>query len=126
MNSKQEVHIQRVKKVGLTNKAKACYTLSHNQGESSMTTKINIYEAKKNLSKLIDEAVLGGEEVIICKYGTPMVALVPVEKGVVRPQEGFAKEYFDAIGFELPDNFDTMMQDEIVEMFEGEHNETTL
>lgn len=40
---------------------------------------INIYEAKTNLSNLVTRA-LAGEEIIIGKYGEPMVKLEPVTK----------------------------------------------
>lgn len=42
-------------------------------------TKVNVHEAKTNLSKLID-LVEKGEEVVIAKNGTPTVRLVPFEK----------------------------------------------
>lgn len=47
---------------------------------------INIYEAKTNLSKLIDKA-MNGEEIIIAKAGKPKVKLVPVytEKPLRKP-----------------------------------------
>ena len=37
----------------------------------------NIYEAKTNLSELVERAV-AGEEIIIAKAGVPKVRLVPV------------------------------------------------
>ncbi len=39
---------------------------------------INLYEAKTQLSKLVDRAA-AGEEIIIAKAGKPMARLVPVE-----------------------------------------------
>lgn len=42
-----------------------------------MTTRVNIHEAKSQLSKLIEEAQ-AGEEVIVSKAGTPMVRLTPL------------------------------------------------
>lgn len=42
-------------------------------------TKVNIHEAKTNLSKLIEKAK-SGEEVVIAKNGVPEVRLVPYEK----------------------------------------------
>lgn len=41
-------------------------------------TKVNVHEAKTNLSKLIEKAK-NGEEVVIAKNGVPEVRLVPVE-----------------------------------------------
>ena len=39
---------------------------------------VNMLEAKTNLSKLVEEALHGGE-VVICRDGKPAVKLVPVE-----------------------------------------------
>lgn len=41
------------------------------------TDPINVYEAKTQLSRLIDRAV-AGEDVVIARAGRPMVRLVPV------------------------------------------------
>jgi prevent-host-death family protein len=38
----------------------------------------NLYEAKTNLSQLVDQAA-SGEEIIIAKNGVPMARLVPLE-----------------------------------------------
>jgi prevent-host-death family protein len=38
---------------------------------------VNVYEAKTNLSKLIDRA-LAGDDVVIARSGRPLVRLVPV------------------------------------------------
>jgi len=46
--------------------------------------KINMLDAKNQLSRLVKEA-LGGEDVVIASNGTPMVRLVPVvSKGGLR------------------------------------------
>lgn len=42
-------------------------------------TKMNIHQAKTNLSKLIELAI-SGEEVIITKAGIPKVKVVPIEE----------------------------------------------
>ncbi|MDX2193853.1 MAG: type II toxin-antitoxin system prevent-host-death family antitoxin [Gemmatimonadales bacterium] len=42
----------------------------------SMTDFINIYDAKTQLSQLVDKA-LAGEEVVIARHGRPLVKLVP-------------------------------------------------
>ncbi len=44
---------------------------------------VNVYEAKTQLSKLIDAAA-GGEEIVIARAGRPVAKLVPVEP---RPAE---------------------------------------
>jgi prevent-host-death family protein len=72
---------------------------------------VNIHEAKTNLSRLVDAAAKG-ESFIIARAGKPLVKVVPVEA----PQ---AKQRFDFMAgqFTVPDDFDTMFQDEIEEMF---------
>jgi prevent-host-death family protein len=53
-----------------------------------MTT-LNLYEAKTQLSKLVDRAA-AGEEIVIAKAGKPMARLVPLEPR--RPHKsGFLK-----------------------------------
>ena len=44
-----------------------------------MAVQVNIYEAKSNLSKLINQ-VIAGEEVIVAKSGKPVAKIVPLEK----------------------------------------------
>ena len=39
---------------------------------------VNVYEARGQLSKLLEEAE-AGEEIVIARNGTPIVRLVPVE-----------------------------------------------
>jgi prevent-host-death family protein len=41
-----------------------------------MTDTVNLYEAKTNLSKLVDRAA-AGEEIVIAKAGKPKAKLVP-------------------------------------------------
>lgn len=41
---------------------------------------VNLYEAKTNLSQLVDRASRG-EEITIAKAGTPMARLVPIAAG---------------------------------------------
>jgi prevent-host-death family protein len=86
-----------------------------------MTKAINIYEAKKNLSRIVDDVAKGKGDYIICRYGNPRAKIVPIEGEELRPKIGFAKEFFDSMGFTVPDDFDTMMQDEIIALFEGEN-----
>jgi len=49
---------------------------------------VGAYEAKTNLSKLL-EKVEAGEEITITKHGAPIAKLVPVKKQV-RPEERIA------------------------------------
>ena len=77
---------------------------------------VNIHEAKTNLSRLVDLAA-GGEPFVIAKAGKPLVKVVPLNEG-----ETVAGRRFDFLKgeIEVPDDFDTMGQDEIIRMFEGE------
>ena len=43
-----------------------------------MTEVVNLYDAKAQLSRLIDRAT-SGEDVVIARSGKPLVRLVPVE-----------------------------------------------
>ncbi len=78
-----------------------------------MATTVNIHEAKTHLSKLIEQAA-NGEEVVIAKAGKPIVRLTPVEPPTPKRRIGFMEGQFT-----VPDDFDTMFQDEIEEMFYG-------
>ena len=77
--------------------------------------KVNISEATKHLSRLVEEAA-AGDGFIIAKAGKPMVKVVPLEE-----KEKVAGQRF---GFmegqvKVPDDFDTMFAEEIQAMFEG-------
>ena len=78
-----------------------------------MTT-VNIHEAKTHLSRLIEQAARG-ETVIIAKAGKPLVKLVPVDAPAKRSRIGFMEGEFT-----VPDDFNTMGQEEIERMFYGE------
>jgi len=76
---------------------------------------VNIHVAKTHLSKLIQQAA-NGEPFIIAKAGKPMVRVVAIDAPEPKKQR--------RIGFgdgtsKIPDDFDTMMQKEIEEMFYG-------
>ena len=73
---------------------------------------INLYEAKTNLSRLVDEA-LGGEESVIARAGKPLVRLVPcrVEDEPRRP--GTAEIWMAA-------DFDAPLEGEFGAAFRGE------
>lgn len=66
---------------------------------------VNLYDAKAQLSRLIDRAT-AGEDVIIARAGKPLVRLVPVDS--MRPREpGVLK------GLVVPDTlFDPLADDE--------------
>ena len=72
---------------------------------------VNIHEAKTNLSKLIERALLG-EEVVIAKAGTPAVKLVRIKPR--KPIFGSAKGLIEIID----DSWDKpMTKEEVNELF---------
>ncbi len=77
---------------------------------------VNIHAAKTQLSKLVEEAAKG-ESFVIAKAGKPMVKVVALDETPSKPMRrlGFMKGQI-----KVPDDFDTMMQKEIEEMFYGE------
>jgi prevent-host-death family protein len=75
---------------------------------------VNIHEAKTHLSRLI-EAAVKGEPFIIAKAGKPLVKVQAIE-----PADGSRRIGFMKGEFTVPDDFDTMFQDDIIAMFEGE------
>ena len=72
---------------------------------------VNIHEAKTHLSRLVDRAAKG-EPFIIAKAGKPLVKVVPLDA-----PPATEKKRFDFMEISVPDDFDTMFQDEIEEMF---------
>lgn len=49
--------------------------------------KVNLHEAKTNLSKLV-ELAMQGEEIIICKAGNPVARLVAIHRKKKKRQPG--------------------------------------
>jgi len=76
---------------------------------------VNMHEAKTNLSKLVVKASKG-EAFVIARAGKPMAKLVPMDAPAQR------NSWLGSMRgqFTVPDDFDTMGQDEIIRMFEGE------
>ncbi|MDE0065669.1 MAG: type II toxin-antitoxin system Phd/YefM family antitoxin [Acidimicrobiaceae bacterium] len=73
---------------------------------------VGVHEAKTTLSKLIQKAN-AGEEVVITKAGTPVARLVSVA-----PQG--PRELGRDIGrFEVPDDFNEPLPDNLLDAFEG-------
>lgn len=79
-----------------------------------MTT-IDLHEAEANLARLVDRAA-DGETFVIAKDGKPVVKLVPADA----PQPTAKRRGFLKGQISVPDDFDTMGQEEIIRMFEGE------
>jgi prevent-host-death family protein len=64
---------------------------------------VNLFDAKSNLSQLVERA-LAGEDVVIAKRGAPLVRLVPV--GITRRVPGSARG-----AVKLTDDFDIPLAD---------------
>ena len=75
---------------------------------------VNIHEAKTHLSRLV-EAAAKGEPFIIAKAGKPLVKVVPIDAPAAPRRLGFMEGEFT-----VPDDFDTMDQEEIERMFYGD------
>lgn len=74
-----------------------------------MAHQVNVYEAKTQLSKLLDW-VLAGEHVIIARSGKPIVRLTPIERPLVERTPGIdAGKILIAPDFDDPlPEFDTL------------------
>ena len=75
---------------------------------------VNIHEAKTHLSRLVDAAAKG-EPFIIAKAGKPLVKVVPIDAPAQPRRLGFMRGQFI-----VPDDFDTMDQEEIEKLFYGD------
>jgi prevent-host-death family protein len=73
---------------------------------------INLYEAKTQLSALVEEAAAGAE-IIIAKAGKPRARLVPVRPALRRPGRAKGKVWIAA-------DFDAPLPDEITRAFAGD------
>lgn len=75
---------------------------------------LGLYEAKTNLSSLVDRAA-EGEEFVIMKSGRPMARLVPIEdtKALRVPGRGKGQ-------WRVAKDFDAPLPDEVLEAFEGD------
>jgi prevent-host-death family protein len=75
-------------------------------------TEVGIHEAKTHLSRLL-RRVIAGEEVVITKGGKAIARLVPVRQPVSRE---LGK---DRGRFEVPEDFDAPLPEEILREFEA-------
>ena len=73
---------------------------------------VNMHDAKTNLSRLVAAAV-AGEPFIIARAGKPLVKVEALEQ----PEAPASRLGFMAGKIKVPDDFDTMFEDEIAEMF---------
>lgn len=79
--------------------------------------KVNIYDAKTNLSRLIQEVVRTGEPVVIAKNGHALVKVVAYREEKPKRKLGFLKGKGS-----VPADFDNMNNVEIQDMFEGKYS----
>ncbi|MBI4545771.1 MAG: type II toxin-antitoxin system Phd/YefM family antitoxin [Gemmatimonadetes bacterium] len=79
-----------------------------------MAKTVNLYQAKTQLSKLVDEAS-AGQEIIIAKAGKPKARLVPLEKVQPQRKPGALKGQIW-----IADDFDDDLPPEILVGFLGE------
>jgi len=77
-----------------------------------MTRVFNLYEAKNQLSSLVDRAA-SGEEIVIAKHGQPMVKLVAVPKAKKEPRK---PKNFMGITY-IADDFDAPLPPELLKQF---------
>jgi prevent-host-death family protein len=80
---------------------------------------VNLYQAKTELSALVEEAA-AGEEVVIAKNGKPKAKLVALGESSARRKPNFG--FWNHLGWKLPDNFDDP-DPEIEAMFYGDADE---
>lgn len=73
--------------------------------------KVNIHEAKTQLSKLVDQAAKG-EPFVIAKAGKPLVRVEALDVPKSPRRLGFLKGEID-----VPKDFDRMAEDEIAALF---------
>lgn len=81
---------------------------------------VNMHEAKTHLSRLV-EAATKGEPFVIARAGKPLVKVIPVEEAS-EPKPRKSRIGFLEGQFRVPDDFDTMMADEIRDLFEGKED----
>jgi prevent-host-death family protein len=73
---------------------------------------VNVHDAKTHFSKLLEQ-VAAGDTVVIAKSGTPVARLSPLDAPTTPRRTGFL------VGrIAVPDDFDTMGDNEIAQSFE--------
>jgi prevent-host-death family protein len=82
-------------------------------GGAVMTDTVNLYDAKTNLSKLVDRAA-AGEEIVIAKAGKPKAKLVPYQPP--RKKRRFGQNLL-GITY-IADDFDGPLPPELQKYFE--------
>ena len=79
-----------------------------------MRKQVNLYDAKTQLSRLVDRAA-DGEEIVIAKSGKPKAKLVPLERKRPRRVPGLLKGKI-----RMARDFDAPLPPEILRAFNGE------
>lgn len=79
-----------------------------------MSTTVNMHEAKTHFSRLAERAA-SGEDIVIARSGVPYVRLTMLKPPRKQSWLGCLADQ----DFAIPDDFDTMGQAEIEEMFYG-------
>jgi prevent-host-death family protein len=79
-----------------------------------MTT-VNIYQAKTQLSKLVDKAAQG-EEIVIARNGRPVARLTALANG--KTKRKITLGLLDGEGW-IADDFDAPLPDDVLAEFEG-------
>jgi prevent-host-death family protein len=91
-----------------------CWSIwSNRDGGAAMTDTVNLYDAKTNLSKLVDRAA-AGEEIVIAKAGKPKAKLVPYQPP--RKKRRFGQNLL-GITY-IADDFDAPLPPELQKYFE--------
>jgi prevent-host-death family protein len=80
---------------------------------AKISTTVNLYAAKTQLSALVDKAAQG-EEIVIAKAGKPMAKLVPLEQKTLPPRK-FGQNVL-GVTYIAPD-FDAPLPDDILDDF---------
>ena len=78
-----------------------------------MSRTVNIYEAKTNLSRLVEQAA-AGDEIVIAKAGKPLARLTPLRKRKEPRKAGCL-----AGRFHVSEDFDAPLPDDLLDAFEG-------
>ena len=76
--------------------------------------KVNVHEAKTELSRLLNR-VIAGEEVVISRAGKPVARLIPVE-----PPRPASRLGLDKSRWKAPEDFNDPLPEEILKAFWGE------
>lgn len=72
---------------------------------------VNVHQAKTHLSRLL-QRVAAGEEIVIARGGVPIARLVPIQRPACRVFGA------DRGMFEVPDDFNAPLPDEVLAAFE--------